>query len=336
MLDSQIARIQQRSENPIEEYDFEGKHVVMKDLSDAQYFIEMSVGTPAQTFEVVPHTAHSNVWVYGSGCELSSPIACLGKHLYKEKKSSTFHKDGEEFDVNFGTNELKGKVAQDIVQVGDVKSTMKFGELTKVKRNVFLDSKATGVLGLAYDPLSIDNLSTFWDNADSQDKSFSLYLHSNPDESYMVIPGMDDTNWGVIDTHKVLEQKYWNLGLDYLQQGSGAYIQPMGQTVILDSSTSLIVGDKDTMAKLFDGVEVKSDCSNIDSLPSVTFGIDGVAYTLDAYDYVIKTTSKKATVCSAGWGHYKQENDPMSKYITLGDVFLRKYPTHFDFNNNTV
>ena len=43
---------------------------------------------------------------------------------------------------------------------------MKFGEITKAPKNVFLDSKATGVLGLAYDVLSVDQLSTFMDNAE--------------------------------------------------------------------------------------------------------------------------------------------------------------------------
>jgi hypothetical protein len=37
----------------------------------------------------------------------------------------------------------------------------------------------------------------------------------------MVIPGMDSANWAAIDTHKVVEKKYWGLDIDYVQQGSG-------------------------------------------------------------------------------------------------------------------
>ena len=51
------------------------------------------------------------------------------------------------------------------------------------------------------------------DGADLTDKSFSFYLHSNPEKSYMVIPGMDTEGYTTIEKHNVVEQKYWALQL---------------------------------------------------------------------------------------------------------------------------
>jgi hypothetical protein len=50
-----------------------------------------------------------------------------------------------------------------------------------------------GILGLGYGTLSVDKLPTFIDQSDLTDKSFSFVLHNNPDESYMTIPGYDET-----------------------------------------------------------------------------------------------------------------------------------------------
>jgi hypothetical protein len=112
----------------------------------------MSIGTPPQKFEVVPDTASSNVWVFSGNCW---SIPCWGKQLYKSSKSKSYVKDGRKFEANFGGKTCSGIISKDVVQVGDVTSTMQFAEMTSVVKDVFLDSAATGVLGLAYDSISI-------------------------------------------------------------------------------------------------------------------------------------------------------------------------------------
>ena len=63
----------------------------IKDFMDAQYFIEIDVGTPAQKFTVVPDTGSSNLWMYSKSCW---SIPCWTHALYDSKKSSTYVKDG--------------------------------------------------------------------------------------------------------------------------------------------------------------------------------------------------------------------------------------------------
>merc|ERR1719218_45922 len=161
----------------------------------------------------------------------------------------------------------------------DIKSEMSFGEITSVSGASFYVSQMSGILGLAYNTISVDGLPTFMDQADIKDKSFSFYLHANPDESYMVVPGMDSENYAAIDTHKVVEEKYWALQLDQVAQGSKK-IDASKYKAVIDSGTSLLVGPKDLVTPLIDGISVKSDCSNLDSLPDMTFTIDETPYTL--------------------------------------------------------
>lgn len=184
----------------------------IKDFMDAQYFIEVEVGTPAQKFTVVPDTGSSNLWMYSKSCW---SIPCWTHTLYDSKKSSTYVKDGKAFDITYGSGGVKGFVSRDTASIGDgiTVDKMGFGEVTSASGISFIASQMSGILGLAYSSISVDGLDTFMDLSNLTDKSFSFYLHDTQEQSYMTIPGMDDELYDTIDTHKVVEQKYWALNL---------------------------------------------------------------------------------------------------------------------------
>lgn len=211
---------------------------------------------------------------------------------------------------------------------------MSFGEITSVSGMAFYASQMSGILGLAYNTISVDSLPTWMDDAKLTDKSFSFYLHSNPDASYMVIPGMDTENFTTIDTHPVVEQKYWALALNSMQQGSNPKIDASKYKAVIDSGTSLLVGPKEIVDDLIKGISVKADCSNLNSLPTLTFTIDNTAYTLAGTDYALKVTQAGQTECMLG---IQSMAFPAGfNYFIFGDVFMRKYPSYFNLNNNTV
>jgi hypothetical protein len=307
-----------------------GEHVNVKDYMNAQYFIEVQVGTPAQTFTVVPDTGSSNLWMYSSTCW---SIPCWYHATYDKKKSSTYTADGEVFDITYGSGGVKGTVSHDVAMIGDVSSTMGFGEVTSVSGVSFYASQMSGILGLAYDSISVDGLKTFMSNSALTDKSFSFYLKDTSEESYMVIPGMDTENYGTIDTHKVVEEKYWSLQLDSIAQGDKV-IDASNYKAVIDSGTSLLVGPKAIIDPLIAGIKVPKTCGDLSTLPDMTFTIDGTAYTLTADDYVLKITQSGVTECLLG---VQSMDFPEGfNYFIMGDVFMRKYPTYFNLNDNTV
>merc|ERR1719460_387730 len=77
-----------------------GQHVKVTDFMNAQYFIEVSVGTPAQNFTVVPDTGSSNLWLYSKSCW---SVPCWTHALYDNTKSTTYKKNGEAFDITYGS-----------------------------------------------------------------------------------------------------------------------------------------------------------------------------------------------------------------------------------------
>ena len=57
---------------------------------------------------------------------------------------------------------------------------------------------------------------------------------------------------------------------------------------MIDSGTSLLVGPKEIVDPLINGIAVKSDCSNKAAQPTLTFTIDTQDYTLAPDDYILE------------------------------------------------
>lgn len=231
-----------------------GQHVKVDDFMNAQYFIEVDVGTPAQKFTVVPDTGSSNLWLYSKSCW---SVPCWTHSLYDHKKSSTYKADGQAFDITYGSGSVKGTVSKDVATIGDgITSEMGFGEVTSVSGVSFLASKMSGILGLAYGSISVDKLPTFMESSNLKDKSFTFYLHDTSEESYMTIPGMDSEGYETIQKHNVVEEKYWALGLKSVAQGTKT-MDASKYKAVIDSGTSLLVGPKALVDPLIEGISVK-------------------------------------------------------------------------------
>merc|ERR1712226_334355 len=209
---------------------------------------------------------------------------------------------------------------------------MTFGEIKKTSGAMFLVSSLEGIIGLAYDTISVDKLPVFIEQSNLTDHSFSFYLHNNPAESYMEIPGVDESEGAFtkVETHKVIEKGYWSLNLTGLKQGD-TVVPVDGYKGVIDSGTSLIAGPKEIVDPLIAGITVDKKCAGVDALPDLTFTIDDHEYVLTPNDYVLKVSD---TQCILGIQSIDAPAD--FKYLIMGDVFMRPYPTKFDYDNNEV
>ena len=310
-----------------------GDHVKIEDYMDAQYFIRVNIGTPAQTFTMVPDTGSSNLWVYSHKCWA---IPCFTHPLFDSSKSSTFVNDGKPFDITYGSGGIKGSLAYDTASIGDsiTAQHMGFGLITSVSGISFIASKMSGIIGLGYDTISVDNLKTFMDIADLPERSFSMYLkHSTDSEgSYMVVPGKD-TGYDDIAKHQVVEQRYWALKLSALKVGDKA-VPTSDYKAVIDSGTSLIVGPKAIIGPLIEGIKVKRTCAGYEQNPDITVTIDDTDYVLTPDDYVVKVTQAGVSECLLG---LQSMAFPAGfDYVIFGDVLMRKYPAFFSLEDNTV
>jgi hypothetical protein len=316
--------------------------VVINDYQNSQYYGEVSLGTPEQKFEVIYDTGSSDLWVASSNCDSS-----CGRHKeYDSSGSSTYIKNGTSFDIMYGSGPVSGYQSIDTMNMGGlVVKEQEFAEVTDASGLGlgYKLGKFDGILGLAFPVLSVNGVPTAFENVVNQGlvdtPEFAFYLgNSRSDRGELSFGGTDPAHYtGDITYVNLLSATYWEISLGGMKVDGVSYGED--SKAIVDSGTSLLTGPSDAVAaiakqigaKEFIAGEYMVSCDNADSMPDFEFTIDGKVYTLSASDYLIPDGDE----CLLGMIglDIPRPNGPL---WILGDVFMRKYYTVFDWGNKRV
>lgn len=320
-----------------------GHGVPLTDFLNAQYFADISVGTPPQDFKVILDTGSSNLWVPSKKC---SSIACFLHTKYDSSASSTYKANGSEFKIQYGSGSLEGTVCQDTVQIGDLKiKHQDFAEATSEPGLTFAFGKFDGIMGLGYDTISVNGIvPPFYNMIDQgllDEPVFAFYLGNSDEEGgEAVFGGVDKAHYtGKITYAPVRRKAYWEVELNKIKLGedemelenTGAAIDTGTSLIALPSDISEIINKEIGATKGWQG-SYTVDCKNIPSMPDLTFTIDNKDYTLTAKDYILQTSESSCLSAFTGL----DIPPPLGPIWIVGDVFLRKYYTIYDLKKNAV
>ena len=307
-------------------------------------FSEIAIGTPAQSFKVVLDTGSSNLWVPSKDC---GSIACYLHTTYDSSSSSTYKKNGSEFEIRYGSGSLSGYVSRDTVQIGDIKiKSQDFAEATSEPGLAFAFGRFDGIMGLGYDTISVNKIvPPFYNMIDQgliDEPLFAFYLgdtNKDGDESEATFGGINTDHFtGKLTKIPLRRKAYWEVDLDSISYGDeSADLDDTG--VILDTGTSLIALPS-TLAELlnkeigakkgFNG-QYSIDCSARDNLKDITFTLTGHNFTISPYDYILEV---QGSCISSFFG--LDIPAPAGPLAILGDAFLRRWYSVYDLGTNSV
>jgi hypothetical protein len=318
---------------------------IIKDYANAQYYGVVKIGSPAQEFQVIYDTGSSNLWIPEVGCvHCGYKLIHGGKNKYDSEASDTFVEDGSEFSIQYGSGAVSGVFAQDTIVLADdiTVENQKFATIHDAGGMglAYAFSYFDGILGLGFDSISVGGAETVFHNAIDQGKvekpMFAFYLGDNADGE-LTFGGYDEDKFEEDELTWVplSDATYWRIDMDAIKIG----LFSVGPSdAIVDSGTSLIIGPTHDILAIALEIGAKPtitgqytiDCEKVEDIPDITWTIAGKEYVIPGKDLVIGSGG----ICifaMMGMDFPK----PGPQWI-LGDVFMRKYYTVFDYEEKRV
>ncbi|KAK7198894.1 Eukaryotic aspartyl protease/Xylanase inhibitor C-terminal [Novymonas esmeraldas] len=316
--------------------------VVIHDYLGVQFYGPIALGNPPQEFQVIYDTGSSNLWIPADNCSLS----CLLKKRYQPSQSSTYHPDGREFKIMYGSGPVSGHLISDAVTIAGFSAPQSFAGITDASGLglAYALSKWDGICGMAWPSISVDGVeppmfSIAKANPGFANK-FAFYLpKDSDDEGDLVLGGYDPAHVdGELVRVDLSTKTYWTVDMARVtvaeREVSGAV------TAIVDSGTSMMTVPKAIHPTIMAMLNAKAvangqysvECSSVPSLPHIALTIGGKDWILTGADYIIGDMKSTCIVGIMGL----DLPGPIGPAFILGDVFMKKVYTVFDADDASL
>jgi len=316
---------------------WDSESIIIKDYHNAQYYGEIKIGNPPQLFNVIYDTGSSNLWIPNK-----KPNFFSHKHIYNHDKSNSYFKNGTIFRVEYGSGPVSGVFSKDDIYLEKIKIPQyTFAEVDNTKGLGFAYSlgKFDGILGMAWDKIvsggGISPITAIFQTHLLDQSIFSFYLGDNQPGELLIGGINQDLYYGNISYVPLTELTYWQIDLDsiFINQNNYSNIQK----AIIDSGTSLIAGPSNDVEKIANILEAKRlitgqymiDCKK--NSHDISFIINNRNYTLSKKDYIIENQGQ--CILAFMGIDIPPPNGPL---WILGDPFMRKFYTIFDYGNQQI
>jgi hypothetical protein len=285
-------------------------------------------------------TGSGNLILPSTRCQSA---ACAKHARYDQSASSSARavpmdsEDGGPVTLKFGTGSVDGELVSDRVCVGGICDFQEFVAATSESDQPFDRYVFDGIFGLGLPEMSEGPNCSFLAGIHASKAlsttAFGLYL-SDADQSEITFGGPDPRRHvGDIAYFPVAgDDGYWDVkirgfAVDHVALPGNGH----GCRAVLDSGTSQIAGPTALVVAIVEKIDVAKDCSNLATLPTISILIDDSVLDLDPDDYVDNTDGACELALMP-----MDVAPPEGPLVVLGEPFLRKYYTVYDFDQRRV
>lgn len=327
------------------------RDAVTEDVKNKEfwYSISLSLGTPAQNFNVLLDTGSSDLWVYGSNDQTDCGSGqCEFTGLFDAEASSTYTLLNHDYSIQYVTGAATGDWVLDTLAVGSVTlQDFQFAVASSAKGR-------TGVFGISLEgseslnhgrqpeyanfPVQLRNQGYI------ERTVYSLYLNSfDATDGTFLLGGIDYAKFEgpltviPLENDRAFQVAYDSIG--YNGQFFGA-----SNIAVLDSGTSYTFIPNDAFYPISDAVGLSSETNDNTGLNYIDCGSDvalsfvfnGVTVNVASRELVLPLSTiigdPSNTQCVFG----VQTNDQTQNITLFGDTFLRSAYVVYDLDNAEV
>ncbi|KAH7919522.1 acid protease [Leucogyrophana mollusca] len=303
------------------------------------WYGKISVGNPPKTYTVDFDTGSSDLFLPGPTCGNT----CSGHTIYNPGFSAAARDLHKTFSLAYGDGStVSGEQYTDTVTVAGLIATQQTLGAANQYSTGFASSRfpADGLLGLAFESISDYNANPVFQTLVAQRKvsnpEFAFKLAQTGSELYLGGTNRQLYN-GEFTYVGVSRRGYWEVSLDALSSGGEDILTNVDS--IIDTGTTLIVGDTSSVAQFYEAIggQDASDvgpgfysfpCNNIPDV-SLTFG--GKSFPISQDTFNIGSADGGFTCVGGIVGQ-----DIGAPFWIIGDVFLNNVYTVFDVGNSRV
>jgi len=329
-------------------------------LHALQYYGEVSVGTPPQSFKVIFDTGSGHLLVPSATCD--SP-ACDKHPKFFENRSSTSipiawaddplkraESDNERDTqvMSFAMGDCVGQYVRDRVCLGLACADADFVGMTEESNNPFLNAEWDGVLGLGQSLSDAAQFNVFGVLAANATPRlhrpvFSVFLGQHIEDGAEITFGdyHESRMSSELTWVNVSQEGYWQFQFaDFLVDGkSTGLCKKYGKRqcqAVLDTGSSLMMGPEKDVGPLITmlgfGHDTQMNCTDANKFPKLAFMIAGKKMEMEPQDYMDRSHShnqkKGVDLC---WAHFMPIGDTgRGPIFVLGMPFLRAFYTVYD------
>jgi len=309
----------------------------------SEYFGEVTVGTPPQSFLVVFDTGSGNLLLPQEDCK---DEACRRHTRFNAQKSNSTLQlvdadnntqvgpDGSRdvVTITFGTGEMSGVYIRDRICIAEsMCCEADFVGAIDESDEPFGAVPFDGILGLSMPQLGEGAAFSVVDRLVKEGAIskfiFGVFFGYDGEESEITFGKFRRERMvGSLVWAPVTVAGYWQVQMeDVVVDGEAQNLCPNKCQVAVDTGTSQLAGPENIVDRLTDKMDVAADCSNMHALPTLGLLVAGRSLTLSPQDYV----ARSGNVCTLAIMPLDVP-PPRGPLFIMGDPFLKKYYTVYD------